>query len=142
MSLHIPWFSCYKLSICIRFSRNWQNNLSLSHLWIYFYIFIYRYVYIYICFYTLTLYTYRYVFKLDFPGSSAGKNPPTMQQLQETWVQFLDGEDPLEEGTATLSSILAWRIPWTEEPGVTRSTGSQRVRHNWINLAWLGMCLD
>ena len=42
------------------------------------------------------------------------KNPPVMQ---ETWVQSLDWEDPLEEGMATHSSILAWRIPWTEEPG-------------------------
>ena len=42
------------------------------------------------------------------------KNPPTMQ---ETWVQSLGREDPLEKGTATNTSILAWRIPWTEEPG-------------------------
>ena len=41
------------------------------------------------------------------------------------WVQFLGGEDPLEEGTATHSSILAWRIPWTEEPGRLQSTGLQ-----------------
>ena len=40
-----------------------------------------------------------------------------MQETEETWVQFLGGEDPLEEGTATHSSILAWRIPCTEEPG-------------------------
>ena len=46
------------------------------------------------------------------------KNPPTIQDLQETRVQSLGQEDPLEEGTATHSSILAWRIPWTEEePG-------------------------
>ena len=45
------------------------------------------------------------------------KNPPAMGEMQETWVQFLDWEDPLEEGMATHSSILAWRIPWTEEPG-------------------------
>ena len=43
------------------------------------------------------------------------KNPPTMQ---ETWVQSLGGEDPLEEDMATSSSILAWRIPWTGKPGV------------------------
>ena len=42
------------------------------------------------------------------------KNPPT---TQETWVQSLGREDPLEKGTATNTSILAWRIPWTEEPG-------------------------
>ena len=45
------------------------------------------------------------------------KNPPAMQEPQETRGQSLGGEDPLEEGTATHSSILAWRIPWTEEPG-------------------------
>ena len=52
----------------------------------------------------------------SFPGGSAVKNPTAMQETQETWVQFLGGEDPLEEGMATHSSIPAWRIPWTEEP--------------------------
>ena len=50
--------------------------------------------------------------------------------MWETWVQFLDWEDPLEKGMATHSSILAWRIPWTEEPGGLQTMGSQRVRHN------------
>ena len=45
------------------------------------------------------------------------KNPPTMQETQETWVWFLDQEDPLEEGMTTHSSIRVWRIPRTEEPG-------------------------
>ena len=58
------------------------------------------------------------------------KNPPTMQETQETRVQSLDEEDPLEEGMAAHSSILAWRIPWTEEPGGLQSRGSQRVGHN------------
>ena len=53
------------------------------------------------------------------------KNSPAMQETKETWVQFLDQEDPLEEGVATYSSILAWRIPWTEEPGGLQSMGSQ-----------------
>ena len=44
------------------------------------------------------------------------KNPPAMQETQETWVRFLGQEDPLEEDMATHSNILAWRIPWTEEP--------------------------
>ena len=57
------------------------------------------------------------------------KNPPTMQ---ETWVQYLGGEDPLEKGMATYSSILAWRIPWTGKPGGLQSMGSQRVRHDWM----------
>ena len=55
------------------------------------------------------------------------KNPPAMQ---ETWVQSLGQEDPLEEGMATHSSILAWRIPWTEEPGEPQSMRSPRVRHD------------
>ena len=59
------------------------------------------------------------------------KNPPAMW---ETWVQSLGQEDSPEEGMATHSSILAWRIPWTEEPGGLWSVGSQRVRHNWSDL--------
>ena len=55
------------------------------------------------------------------------KNLPAML---ETPVCFLGQEDPLEKGMATHSSILAWRIPWTEEPGGLQSMGSQRVRHN------------
>ena len=51
----------------------------------------------------------------------------------ETWVRSLGWEDPLEEEMATHSSILAWRIPWTEEPGGLQSMGSQRVRHDWAN---------
>ena len=50
------------------------------------------------------------------------------------WVWFLDWEDPLEEGMATHSNILAWRIPWTEEPGGLWSRGSQRVRRDWSDL--------
>ena len=63
-----------------------------------------------------------------FPGGSAAKNPPAMQEMQGIKVQSLGGEDPLEEEMATYSSILAWEIPWTEEPG--QSMGSQRVGHD------------
>ena len=52
--------------------------------------------------------------------------------MWETWVWSLDWEDPLEKEMATHSSILAWRIPWKEEPGGLQSTGSQRVRHDWV----------
>ena len=48
--------------------------------------------------------------------------------MQETQVQSLGQEDPLEEGMETHSSVLSWRIPWTEEPGGLQSTGSQRIR--------------
>ena len=51
--------------------------------------------------------------------------------MRETWVRSLGREDPLEKEMATYSSILAWRIPWTEEPGGLQSTGLQRVRHDW-----------
>ena len=55
------------------------------------------------------------------------KNLPMMQ---ETLIQSLSQEDPLEMGMATHSSILAWRIPWTEEPGGLKSVESQKVRHD------------
>ena len=55
------------------------------------------------------------------------KNPPTMW---ETWVRSLGEEDPLEKEMATHSSILAWRVPWIEEPGGLQSMGSQGVRHD------------
>ena len=55
------------------------------------------------------------------------KNLPAMQK---TWVQSLGQEDPLEKGIATHSSILAWKIPWTEEPGGLQSMESQRVGHD------------
>ena len=55
------------------------------------------------------------------------KNPPARQ---ETQVQSLGWKDPLDKEMATHSSILAWRVPWTEEPGRLQSTGSQRGRHD------------
>ena len=53
-----------------------------------------------------------------------------MQEMQETQVRSLGWEDPLEEGKATHSSILAWRVPWTEEPGRLQSVGLHRVGHD------------
>ena len=52
--------------------------------------------------------------------------------LQETWVQSLGQKDPQEKGMATHCSILAWRIPWAEEPGGLQSMGTQRVGHDWV----------
>ena len=72
---------------------------------------------------------------MGFPGGSAVKNPPVTQKPQDIWVQFLGQEDPLVEGMATHSSILSWRIPRTEEPGGLQSMGSERVGHNWSDLA-------
>ena len=54
-----------------------------------------------------------------------------LSTVRETWVWFLGREDPLEKEMATHSSILAWRTPWTEEPGGLQSMGSQRVGHDW-----------
>ena len=65
--------------------------------------------------------------KLGFPSGSMVKNMPAMQEMQ---VRFLGQEDPLEEDMATHSGILAWRVPWTEQPGGLRSIGLQRVKHD------------
>ena len=71
------------------------------------------------------------------------KNPLAIREIR---VQYLGWEDPLEKGTATHSSILAWRIPWTEEPDGLQSMGPQRVGHNrvtviftftWRSVTWL-----
>ena len=69
---------------------------------------------------------------------SALANPSLVAQrikclpaMRETWVWSLDRKDPLKKEMATHSSILAWRIPWTEEPGELQPMGSQRVRHDW-----------
>ena len=67
---------------------------------------------------------------MGFPGGSAVKNSPAMQEMQEMLVRSLGQEDPLEEEMATHSSLLAWRIPWTEEPGGLWFMGSQRIGHN------------
>ena len=53
-----------------------------------------------------------------------------LSAMQETWVQFLGQEEPQEKGMATHSSMLAWEIPWTEEPGGLQSMGSQRVGYD------------
>ena len=63
---------------------------------------------------------------IRFPGNSLVKNLPAMQEMQETQVWSLSWEDPLEKKMATHSSIFAWGIPWTEEPGGLQSKESQR----------------
>ena len=69
---------------------------------------------------------------VGFLGGSVVKNLPVMQEI---WVPSLDWQDSLEKGMATHSSILVWRIPWTKEPGRLQSMRSQRVRHDWGDLA-------
>ena len=63
------------------------------------------------------------------------KNPPANARDTRDAGSMPGREDPLEEGTANHSSILAWRIPWTEGPGGLQSIGSERVRHDWSDLA-------
>ena len=72
------------------------------------------------------------------------KNPST---VQETWIRFLGQEEPLEKGMATHSSIIAWRIPWTEKPGGLQPMGLQKVGHDWAtdiinnhHMTWLNEC--
>ena len=72
---------------------------------------------------------------MGFPGDSVVKNPSSMQEMQETLVWSLGQETPMEEGMATHSSILTWRIPWTEEPGRLQFIGLRRMRHDWSNSA-------
>ena len=65
------------------------------------------------------------------PGASlVAQRLKHLPAMRETWVESPGQEDPLEKEMATHSSILAWRTPWTEEPGGLQSTGLQRVRHN------------
>ena len=72
----------------------------------------------------------RILFPLNSQYMSLTRSVPGW--LQETWVWFLGQEDPLEEEMATHSSIIAWKIPWTEESGELQSIGLQRVGHNWV----------
>ena len=67
---------------------------------------------------------------MSFPGGSAGKKPSAMQEMQ---VQSLGQEDPLEKEMETHSRILAWEIPWTEEPGRLQSMGSQKSQTQLSN---------
>ena len=86
--------------------------------------------------------------EMDFPGGSVVKNLPARQEMR---VQSLGWEDALEEEIAAHSSILAWRIPWTEEPGGLQFMGLQRVGHDWatntnekalkVELFIIGFCL-
>ena len=64
------------------------------------------------------------------PVALVEKNLPASAGDTREWVRSLGQEDPQEEGTATHTGILAWRIPWTEEPGRLQSIGLQRVRHD------------
>ena len=71
--------------------------------------------------------------ELSLEGGEASLVAQTVKSLPAVWetqVRSLGQKDPLEKAMATYSSILAWKIPWTEEPGKLQSMGSQRIRHN------------
>ena len=75
---------------------------------------------------------------MGFPAGSVVKNWPAVQEPQETRVQSLGWEDPVEEEMTTLSSILAWRIPRTEEPGWLQSMGTQsQAQLNWLSTQYI-----
>ena len=67
---------------------------------------------------------------MAFPGGSAEKNSSAVQETQEIWVRTLGQKDSLEGGMATHSTILAWRVPWTEKPGGLQPMGSRRAGHD------------
>ena len=69
---------------------------------------------------------------LSLRVSLVAQRQKTLLPMQEMWVWSQSWEDPLEEEMATHSSILAWKISWTEGPGGLQSMGSQRVRHDWV----------
>ena len=107
--------ACQATAYGVTQSRTWLKQLSM-HTYIHIHVHIYTYMY------------------TGFPSGSAVKNPPANTGdtgEQETWVWSLDQEDPLEEEMATHSSILAWKIPWTEEPDWLQSMGLQ----SWTRLS-------
>ena len=81
---------------------------------------------------------------MGFPDRSSGKESACRRCRQEIWVRSLDWKDPLEKEMATQSSILAWEIPWKEDPGGLQSVGSQSIRHKTVTCRitlkdwWLG----
>ena len=127
----------FEVNKCKLLHIEWINNKSFCIVWKLYSIFcekpswkgiflkkesvgIYIYIYTYI-------HTYIHTYTWASLVAQTEKNLPAMSQ---SWVHSLGWEDPLEEGMTTHSSILAWRIPWTEDPGRLHSMGSQRVRHD------------
>ena len=90
----------------------------------------------FVCLFFVCLFCFLYgiSWNMSFHGGSNGK-----ESMWETWAWSLSQEDPLEKEMAIHSLILAWEIPWTEEPGRLQSMGSQGVRHDWminIHIPW------
>ena len=125
----LPWFSSKrKERIC-----SLQSFFYVRHIYIYIYIYTFQSPAVWI--YSIVKWLHSIPLHkctiLHLIPSDEIKNLPAMQETQETQVQSLGGEDPLEEDMATHSSILAWKIIWIEEPGSLQSMRWQRIRHNW-----------
>ena len=87
---------------------------------------------IYVCSQLILLFAFKLLTLQEFIlASLLAQMVKHLPAMQETWIQSLDREDPLEKDMATYSSTLAWRIPWLEEPGRLQSMGLQRVGHDW-----------
>ena len=94
---------------------------------------VYIYIHTCVCVYThIHIYTYTH---MGFPGGTSSKEPTYQCRKPKRQVWSLGQEDPLEEGMATHSNILAWRIPWIKEPGGLQSIRSHRILHDWRDLA-------
>ena len=88
-------------------------------------------MYIYLCIYIYIYTIYIYIVQLKYIWASLlAQMVKNLLAMQETWIRSLGHEDSLEKEMAAHSSILAWRIPWTEEPGRLQSMGLQRVGHD------------
>ena len=77
-----------------------------------------------------------YWFSLEM-ASLVAQTVKRLSTMWKTWVRFLGREDPLEKEMGILSSTIAWKIPWTEEPGRLQSMGLRRVRHDWATSLWV-----
>ena len=87
--------------------------------------------FVYVCKFLLSVEFYLIAYIYGLLRWHSSKESTWQCRRHKTWVQFLGWEDPLEKEMATHSSILAWKIPWTKEPGGLQSMGSRRVQHNW-----------
>jgi len=113
----------------------WLASKSFKYFYVCIYTCVYTYIYTCMCVDIIYIYTHTYIhiyiyIHMDFLGGQWVKNLPATQETQETQIRSLGPEVPLKEGMATHSSILAWRIPWTEELSRLQSKGSQRVGSN------------
>ena len=119
--------------------KNWKKICSLPFLVVVFevgggscFFFNYSIINLQYCItFTCTAKWLGYTYICIYKASLVAQLVKSLPAIQETWVQSLGREDPLKKEMATHSSILACRIPWTEEPGGLQSIGSQRVGHNW-----------